>query len=71
MTSAPETCFATSRGASIAYQVVGEGPPDVVLVSHEGVVLEAMWEQPLIARALERLGAFSRLILFDHRGTGV
>ena len=71
MTSAPETCYATSRGASIAYQVLGDGPVDVVLVSHEGVVLEAMWEQPLIVRALEKLGAFSRLILFDHRGTGV
>ena len=71
MTSAPETAYATSSGASIAYQVVGDGPVDVVLVSHEGVVLEAMWEQPLIERALERLGAFSRLILFDHRGTGV
>lgn len=60
MTSAAETCYANSRGARIAYQVVGDGPVDVVLVSHEGVVLEAMWEQPLIVRALEKLGAFSR-----------
>ena len=71
MNSAPETFYATGRDANIAYQVVGDGPVDVVLVSHEGVGLETMWDQPLIVRALERLGTFSRLILFDHRGTGV
>ena len=71
MNSAPETFYATGRDANIAYQVVGDGPVDVVLVSHEGVVLETIWDQPLIVRALERLGTFSRLILFDHRGTGV
>jgi class 3 adenylate cyclase len=71
MSSIPETRYAASVGARIAFQVVGDGPLDVVLVSHEGVILDAMWEQPLIARALERLGGFSRLILFDHRGTGV
>jgi class 3 adenylate cyclase len=71
MISAPETKYTTGRGGEIAYQVVGDGPVDIVLVSHEGVVLEVMWEQPLIVRTLERFGAFSRLVLFDHRGTGV
>jgi class 3 adenylate cyclase len=71
MTSIPETRYAASEGARIAFQVLGDGPLDVVLVSHEGVILDVMWEQPLIARALERLGGFSRLIMFDHRGTGV
>ncbi len=71
MNPAPETFYATGRDANIAYQVIGDGPVDVVLVSHEGVVLETIWDQPLIVRALERLGSFCRLILFDHRGTGV
>jgi class 3 adenylate cyclase len=71
MSSIPETRYAASGGTRIAFQVVGDGPLDVVLVSHEGVFVDVMWEQPLIARALERLGGFSRLILFDQRGTGV
>jgi pimeloyl-ACP methyl ester carboxylesterase len=71
MTAASETRYATSTGADIAYQVVGDGPVDLVHVAHEGMVLEVMWEQPSIARALNRLSSFSRLILFDHRGTGV
>ena len=71
MTPSPETPYATSRDASIAYQVVGDGPLDVVLVSHEGVVLESHVGAAVDRAALERLGSFSRLILFDHRGTGV
>src|SRR5439155_9274969 len=71
VTTLPETSYARSGGVNIAYQVVGDGPRDLMYVGHEGLVLELMWEQPAIARALQRLGSFSRLILFDHRGTGV
>lgn len=67
----PETKFAQSGDVSIAYQVLGEGPLDLVhvpgLVSH----LEYAWENPTNARFLHRLASFSRLILFDKRGTGL
>jgi pimeloyl-ACP methyl ester carboxylesterase len=67
----PETKFAQSGDVSIAYQVLGQGPFDLVhapgLVSH----LEFAWENPAQARFLERLASFSRLILFDKRGTGL
>ena len=56
---------------SIAYQVVGDGPRDLVLVSGWVSHVEAAWDQPLIARFYGRLAAFSRLILFDKRGTGM
>jgi pimeloyl-ACP methyl ester carboxylesterase len=61
----------TADGDSIAYQVVGSGPLDVVyipgLVSH----LDIFWEDPFIAAFYNRLASFSRLILFDKRGTGL
>jgi pimeloyl-ACP methyl ester carboxylesterase len=56
-------------GAEVAYQVVGQGPPDAVHVpgfSH----VDLIWEDPMSAAFLERLASFSRLILFDRRGTG-
>ena len=56
---------------SIAYQVVGDGPRDIVLVHGWVSNLEASWEDPDLARAQERLASFSRLILFDKRGTGL
>jgi class 3 adenylate cyclase len=67
----PTTQYAQSGSCSIAYQVVGEGPIDLIVargwVSH----LEVQWELPTQRRWLERLASFSRLILFDKRGTGV
>ena len=63
--------YAQSGDVSIAYQVVGDGPFDLVhipgLVSH----LEHDWEEPRYAAFLERLASFSRLILLDKRGTGM
>jgi class 3 adenylate cyclase len=56
---------------SIAYQVVGDGPFDLVYVPGFVSNIELMWEEPGLARFLERLGSFSRLILFDKRGTGL
>jgi class 3 adenylate cyclase len=58
-------------GVSIAYQVVGEGPRDLVWVPGWISHLEAAWEEPTLARFFERLAYFSRLILFDKRGTGL
>ncbi len=72
MTSAwrPEVQYARSGDVSIAYQVVGDGPPDVVLVSFLGNIVWG-WQQPLYVRLYRRLSAFSRLILLDKRGTGL
>jgi pimeloyl-ACP methyl ester carboxylesterase len=67
----PETSYARSGDVNIAYQVVGEGPRDLVYVPGWVSNIEMMWEQPEMARFLERLASFSRLILFDKRGTGL
>ena len=58
-------------GVSIAYQVIGDGPRDLVWVPGWISHLEAAWEEPTLARFFERLASFSRLILFDKRGTGL
>jgi pimeloyl-ACP methyl ester carboxylesterase len=69
--STPPTQYAKSGDASIAYQVVGEGEIDLVLVLGFATHLELQWESPPFARFFERIGSFSRLILFDKRGTGL
>ena len=56
---------------NIAYQVVGEGPVDLVYVLGWVSHIDLLWEEPSSARFLERLASFSRLILFDKRGTGL
>ncbi len=61
----------TPDGVSIAYQVVGEGPRDLLYVPGWISNVETAWEEPSIARFFERLASFSRLILFDKRGTGL
>ena len=66
-----ETRYARSGDLSIAYQVVGDGPFDLVYVPGWVSNIELMWEEPGLARFLERLASFSRLILFDKRGTGL
>jgi hypothetical protein len=66
-----ETRYARSDGVSIAYQVVGEGPTDLILVPGFVSHVEVAWEEPRLAHFLGRLAAFSRLIVFDKRGTGM
>jgi pimeloyl-ACP methyl ester carboxylesterase len=66
----PETRYAKSGDVHIAYQVVGEGPLDLVYAPPWIGNMELFWEEPSYARFLERLAAFSRLILLDKRGTG-
>jgi pimeloyl-ACP methyl ester carboxylesterase len=65
-----ETYYARNGKVRIAYQILGEGKPDLVmvpgLVSHVGLI----WEDPAYAGFCRRLAEFSRLILFDKRGTG-
>jgi pimeloyl-ACP methyl ester carboxylesterase len=68
---APETRYARSGDVNIAYQATGEGPRDLVYVPGWASNIELMWEEPAMARFLSRLASFSRLILFDKRGTGL
>ena len=71
MNQPPETKYTRSGDVNVAYQVVGEAELDLVWahpwVSH----VEEAWEEPLVARFLGRLASFSRLIVFDKRGTGM
>jgi class 3 adenylate cyclase len=65
------TRYARSGEASIAYQVLGDGPLNLVLVNGPASHLELMWEEPGTARCFEQLASFSRLLMFDRRGTGL
>jgi pimeloyl-ACP methyl ester carboxylesterase len=65
-----ETKYAQSDGLSIAYQVAGQGAFDLVFVMGWVSNIDMLW-QGMSARFLERLASFSRLILFDKRGTGL
>jgi pimeloyl-ACP methyl ester carboxylesterase len=67
----PTTRYARSGSVSIAYQVVGDGGVDLVLVPGFVSHVEVAWEEPRLARFLTRLASFSRLIVFDKRGTGM
>ena len=67
----PETHYTRSGDVNIAYQVLGEGPVDLVFVMGWVSHLEYFWTEPSFARFLRRLAGFSRLILFDKRGTGL
>jgi pimeloyl-ACP methyl ester carboxylesterase len=72
MSIKPQTQYAVSDGdVNIAYQVVGDGPLDLVFVMGWVSHLEYIWQEPSFARFLLRLASFSRLILFDKRGTGL
>ena len=66
----PEIQYVRSGEVAIAYQVVGDGPIDLVFVPFLASFRHA-WELPQFAHFLERLASFSRLILFDKRGTGL
>jgi class 3 adenylate cyclase len=68
---APVTRYTRSGEASIAYQVAGDGPLDVVFMTGWISQVEQLWESPAVRRLMERLAVFSRLILFDRRGTGL
>lgn len=63
--------FARSGDVDIAYRVVGDGPIDLVYVEGSVTHLEVYWELPQFRRYCERLGEFTRLILFDKRGMGM
>jgi class 3 adenylate cyclase/alpha-beta hydrolase superfamily lysophospholipase len=69
---APKTGYAkASGGVHIAFQVVGDGPADLLLVPGWVSHLDFAWEEPSFARFLGRIASFARLILIDRRGTGL
>jgi class 3 adenylate cyclase len=68
----PRTRYATTPdGSTIAYQTLGEGPPDLVLLRAWFTNLEHAWEEPVLARLMTRLSSFGRLIMLDRRGMGL
>ncbi len=67
----PETHYTRNDGVHLAYQVVGNGPVDLVYVAGFITNLELQWEDPAYRRLLEKFAGFSRLILFDKRGSGL
>ena len=67
----PETRYARLQGDRIAYQVLGEGPPDLVLTPGSFGHLDIAWEDPGITLFCRTLASFCRLIVFDRRGTGL
>ena len=69
--SVPSTHYAHSGEASIAYQTLGEGPCDLVVITGPASHLEILWEEPGTARTFRNMARFARLIMFDRRGTGL
>lgn len=67
----PDTRYASSGGVRIAYQVLGNGPIDLIFVPGFISNVEINWEEPGYSQLLQRLSAFSRVIQFDKRGTGL
>jgi class 3 adenylate cyclase len=71
MVAAPPTRFARSAEGRIAFQVMGEGPPDLILVTGPGSHLDVQWEDAETVRSRQRFASFARVISFDRRGTGL
>jgi pimeloyl-ACP methyl ester carboxylesterase len=67
----PETRYARSGDVHLAYQTVGDGPIDILFIDQWWSNLDTQWDVPPLARMLDRVASFSRLILLDKRGTGL
>ena len=67
----PPIRYARSGDVSIAFQVMGAGPTDLVVIRGSLSNLASIWDQPLFVRYIESLTAFARVILFDKRGMGL
>src|SRR5205085_3747763 len=63
--------YADSNGVFIAYQVVGEGERDLLVVMDGFIPIDTMDDEPRLARTMRRLGSFARVIRFDRRGIGL
>jgi class 3 adenylate cyclase len=67
----PETHYVRGPEGHVAYQVLGNGPRDIVFVPDHPNNIEVMWEEPAVERFFERLATMGRVICFDKRGTGI
>ena len=66
-----KTQYAFNQGTSLAFQVIGDGPFDLLLTTGWVVSMDSLWEDPAYTRFVERLATFSRVIMWDKRGTGL
>src|SRR5919201_1379911 len=66
----PDTLYAWNGDVSLAYQVLGEGPIDLLYIPGGAANVDVMWENSRYAKFLERLASFCRLIVMDRRGCG-
>jgi len=66
----PETRYSRAGGVHVAYQVFGEGPFDLLFISHPTDPIDLLWDDPLAAAALRRLGSVARVLMLDLRGAG-
>jgi len=69
--SIPKTRYAQNGDARIAYQVIGDGPLDLIVVPGFVSNVEHLWDMPVVPQILERLASFARVITWDKRGTGL
>lgn len=67
----PETRYARNNGLHVAYQLVGDGPLDVVLLTQWFSNIDSQWDVPPLSAFIRRLARFGRVLTFDKRGTGV
>jgi pimeloyl-ACP methyl ester carboxylesterase len=67
----PETRYARNNGLYVAYQLVGDGPVDVVLLTQWFSNVDSQWDVPPLAEFIGRLARFGRVLTFDKRGTGL
>ena len=68
---APRTRYARNGDVSLAYEVAGDGPHDILLVNSWVSQMEHLWTEPRLARMFARLTSFARLVQFDRRGSGM
>lgn len=71
MVEAPTTRYAAVGDADVAYQVIGQGPVDTLLINPLGTHLELAWQVPGFDVFADRLASFGRCVIFDRRGTGM
>lgn len=66
----PDTWYARVDAEQVAYQIVGDGPPDLVISAGTYGSIDLDWDDPMVASMYRRMAAFSRVIRFDRRGSG-
>ena len=71
LAAAPEIRYVKGEDGYVAYQVFGRGAYDLLFIGNWASNVEVMWEHPSMARYLDRLGQFARVICFDKRGAGL